>query len=74
MTKDQVIEEHDVVTVIEIFTKYDLFGSIVTIAGGSQGTVIADADTDEPLIEFAQFGFTKYKEPILVNVPKANLF
>jgi len=65
----RTFEEHDIVTVKETILVKELFGSQIEIQYGWTGTVVADADTGTPLIEFTQYS----KEPILASIPIKNL-
>ena len=68
-TPPHLLRELDVVQVKETVITEELFGGRIEINAGWEGTIVADADTPTPLIEF-----TRYREiPILVHLEAGNL-
>jgi hypothetical protein len=59
----------DIVKVQETVVTEQLFGGRIEIKAGSEGTVVGDADTDTPLVEFVEYS----PEPILAHLEVGTL-
>jgi hypothetical protein len=65
----RLLRELDVGQVKETVVTEELFGGSIEINAGCEATIVEDADTPTPLIEFQEYR----EEPILVRLDLGNL-